>query len=189
MVLIFGGSAWFGLGPFAFQLSRIFLYFGYFFLGMITGVPGTNEGLLAEDSALPRYASYWVLFCGLTYTVLKLVGPPIGHWQELGRITETEARLLYRPVWALSCTLSCMAFLAVFRRRFHSALRFWESLAANAYGIYLVHYVFVLWLQYLLLAVELPAVPKFFLTFTGSLGLSWMLTAFLRKMPVFTKYL
>jgi len=27
MVLIFGGSAWIGIGPFAFQLSRILLYF------------------------------------------------------------------------------------------------------------------------------------------------------------------
>jgi peptidoglycan/LPS O-acetylase OafA/YrhL len=59
----------------------------------------------------------------------------------------------------------------------------------NAYGIYLVHYIFVLWLQYLLLPVELSAVAKFAVTFTGSLGLSWMVTALALRVPLFKRYL
>ena len=82
-----------------------------------------------------------------------------------------------------------MAFLAIFRRIFHSARRGWESLASNAYGIYLVHYVFVLWLQYLLLPADLPAVAKFALTFIGSLALSWAVTALVRRIPLVGKYL
>jgi surface polysaccharide O-acyltransferase-like enzyme len=84
-----------------------------------------------------------------------------------------------------------MAFLAVFHRIFQKTTspRIWESLAANAYGIYLIHWVFVLWLQYLLISVALPAVPKFFLTLIGSLALSWAITALLRKIPLAGKYL
>ena len=41
-----------------------------------------------------------------------------------------------------------------------------RSWSENAYGIYFVHYVFVLWLQYLLLDVALPAVVKAAIVFT-----------------------
>jgi hypothetical protein len=114
-------------------------------------------------------------------------------------LNETLASLLYRSFWSLSCTLSCMAFLSRFHRIFrktgsssgtpHNPPRLWESLSANAYGIYLIHYVFVLWIQYLLLPASLPAVLKFTLTFIGALALSWIITALIRKIPLAGKYL
>ena len=35
-----------------------------------------------------------------------------------------------------------------------------DSLSANAYGMYIVHYLFVVWLQFALLNAALPAVGK-----------------------------
>jgi len=189
MVLIFGGSAWIGIGPFAFQLSRILLYFGYFVLGMLIGAGGTNAGLLAEGSAFMKKAPLWVTFCLLAYVGLKLAGGPISALADQHKINEIQARLLYRPIWTLSCTASCIAFLTLCRRLCHSARPVWDSLSANAYGIYLIHYIFVLWLQYLMLPLDLPAVPKFALTFAGSLTLSWLITALARKIPIVRKYL
>ena len=189
LVLLFGSSRWIGFGPFAFQLCRILLYLGYFVLGMIIGAAGTCNGLLADNSGLMRYPLLWAILCVLAYTALKLAGGYIQHWADHGHLTETQARLLYRPLWSLSCVASCMAFLAVFHRIVRSARRAWESLAVNAYGIYLVHYIFVLWLQYLMLPLDLPAVAKFALTFAGSLALSWMITACARRIPVVRKYL
>jgi glucan biosynthesis protein C len=176
LFLIFGGSAWIGFGPFAFQLCRILLYFGYFFVGMLLGAAGATKGVLAEDSALMRYTPVWVILCLLAYAALKIAGSPF---------------------WPLSCTLSCMAFLSVFHRIFRKTAadaanrppRLWESLAANAYGIYLIHYPLVLWIQYLLLPVSLPAIPKFVITLIGALGLSWTITVFVRKVPAIGKYL
>lgn len=189
LVLLFGASAWIGLGPFAIQLSRILLYFGYFVLGMLLGAAGTGNGLLDERSAFMKKGPLWVLFCVLAYTGLGLIGPPIAAVAGNGRISEIQARLLYRSVWALSCTASSIAFLAVFRRRVHRARKIWDSLAANAYGIYLVHYIFVLWCQFLLLPVALPAVVKFLLTFITALLLSWLLTARARKIGLIRKWL
>jgi glucans biosynthesis protein C len=189
LVLLFGSSRWIGFGPFAIQLCRILLYLGYFVLGMVIGATGTGNGLLAENSGLMRYPLLWAILCVLAYTALKLTGGYIQHWADLGHLTETQARLLYRPLWSLSCTASCMAFLAVFHRIVRSASRVWQSLAANAYGIYLIHYIFVLWLQYLMLPLGLPAVVKFALTFAGSLGLSWIITAWVRRIPWVGKYL
>jgi surface polysaccharide O-acyltransferase-like enzyme len=59
-----------------------------------------------------------------------------------------------------------------------------ESLKDNAYGIYIVHYVFVVWLQYALLEAPLHAVVKGAIVFTGALALSWAASAALRAMPV-----
>jgi glucan biosynthesis protein C len=77
----------------------------------------------------------------------------------------------------------------LFRRLFSRAHKAWDSLSANAYGIYLVHYIFVTWFQFLLLPVALPAVMKFLLTFVLSVVFSWLVTALARKIPVVKKYL
>jgi glucans biosynthesis protein C len=197
LVLIFGSSAWIGFGPFAFQLCRILLYFGYFVVGMLLGAAGTGEGILGERSALMRYSALWVIGCILAYTALGIAGIYVQALENHHHLNEIQSRLLYRPFWCLSCTLSCMAFLSRFHRRFRktgsSSLtpppRAWESLSANAYGIYLIHYVFVLWIQYLLLPASLSAVTKFALTFVGALSLSWIITALVRKIPLVGKYL
>ena len=69
------------------------------------------------------------------------------------------------------------------------ARKAWSSLATNAYGIYLVHYLFVNWLQFLLLPAALPAGVKFALTFIGALTLSWGGTSLLRRIPLVKRYL
>jgi glucans biosynthesis protein C len=189
LVVPFGASAWIAIGPFAIQLSRIGLYFGYFVLGMLLGAAGTNNGILAKDSGFNRQRRFWIASCLLAYSALMLLGPPIGALADQGKINEYQARLLYRSIWALSCAASCMAFLAFFRRFALTARKAWDSLAANAYGIYLVHYIFVLWCQFLLLSVALPAVLKFALTFIISLSFSWLLTALVRKVRILRTFL
>lgn len=47
-----------------------------------------------------------------------------------------------------------------------------DSLRDNAYGMYLIHYAFVSWLQYALLKVALPAFVKGSLAFSATLALS-----------------
>jgi glucan biosynthesis protein C len=189
LVVPFGASPWIAIGPFAIQLSRILLYFGYFVLGMLLGAAGTNHGILAKDSGFNSQRPFWIAGCLLAYGALGLFGPPIGALAARGRINEIQARLLYRSIWALSCAATCIAFLTVFRRFAVTARKAWDSLAANAYGIYLVHYIFVLWSQFLLLPVALPAVVKFALTFIISLSFSWLLTALIRKVRLLRTYL
>jgi surface polysaccharide O-acyltransferase-like enzyme len=58
-----------------------------------------------------------------------------------------------------------------------------DSLRDNAYGVYLVHYALVSWLQYALLKTALPAIAKGSAVFLGTLVLSWSATAALRRIP------
>jgi surface polysaccharide O-acyltransferase-like enzyme len=53
-----------------------------------------------------------------------------------------------------------------------------------AYGIYLVHYVFVVWLQYLLLGVALFAIAKAAIVFTATVVLSWVTAAAVCRIPI-----
>jgi hypothetical protein len=57
----------------------------------------------------------------------------------------------------LSSTAATLSVLAMFLRFCGTRVRTMDSLCENAYGIYLVHYLFVIWLQYLLLRAPLAA--------------------------------
>src|ERR1700733_13192663 len=67
------------------------------------------------------------------------------------------------------------------RHGFERRFAVWDSLSANAYGIYLLHYRFVAWGQYALLDADIGAIPKAAGVFTGALGLSWCGSAVLHR--------
>jgi peptidoglycan/LPS O-acetylase OafA/YrhL len=60
---------------------------------------------------------------------------------------------------------------------------------ADAYGIFLVHYPIVLWLQYWLFDFDLPAIVKALVAFVLTVALSWAVTAGLRRIPGATRVL
>jgi len=91
--------------------------------------------------------------------------------------------LLADSSFVLSCAASSFAFLALFVRFARRRIRIWDSLTANAYGIYLVHYPFVSWLQYALLKTTLPALAEGSLAFLGAVALSWGVVAAIRRIP------
>jgi glucans biosynthesis protein C len=58
-----------------------------------------------------------------------------------------------------------------------------DGLSANAYGLYLMHYDFVIWLQFALLGTTLFAVVKAAIVFGGTLLLSWVATLAVAQIP------
>jgi glucan biosynthesis protein C len=61
--------------------------------------------------------------------------------------------------------------------------RLLDSLSANSYGLYLVPYNFVVWLQYALLGTVLFAVIKAAVAFGGTLVLSWIAVLAVQRIP------
>jgi peptidoglycan/LPS O-acetylase OafA/YrhL len=53
----------------------------------------------------------------------------------------------------------------------------------DAYGMFLVHYPIVLWLQYWIFDFDIPAIAKAPVAFLLTVVLSWAVTAALRKIP------
>jgi hypothetical protein len=78
---------------------------------------------------------------------------------------------------------SCFGVLAIILRFAAKRLPAFADLKNRAYGMYLVHYVFVVWLQYALLGAAVPAVIKGAAVFVGTLLLSWAVIASLRCVP------
>ena len=58
-----------------------------------------------------------------------------------------------------------------------------DPMQPEAYGMFLVHYPIVLWIQYWLFNFDIPAIAKGLIAFVSTVILSWLATAALRKIP------
>ena len=83
--------------------------------------------------------------------------------------------------FAVSCTATSIALLAIFLRFKQRRSAVFDSLSRNAYGIYIVHYAFVSWLQFSLLGASWPGAAKGTVVFLAALALSWLTVATLRR--------
>lgn len=184
-----GAGTWTGIGPFDFQLSRILLYFGYFLFGVIMGNTDFNKVVLSEESALVKKWWLWIILSLGVYSLLTVLSEPLRQLVEDNEIKAFYAWMIYYAIYAASCTFTCIAFICVFRKHGNIQRSCWNSLADNAYMIYLTHYVFVVWCQYILLDFDMHAVSKFMLTFVVSLSASWMVSVIIRKNPIARNYL
>ena len=185
----FGAYTWTGLGPLVFQKSRFFLYFGFFIIGCILGIPDPDTGLFSSGSTFVKKWPVWLAGCIFFYLLLISLEYffPNGAGERV--IGLWPSRLIYSSVYTLSTCFSCLAFLTVFKRFVTHPAVIWNSLSDNAYCVYLVHYVFVLWCQYSLLDFPLPAIVKFGITFVLSIVCSWIISILVRKIPVVKAYI
>ena len=93
------------------------------------------------------------------------------------------------PAWVdaitlvLFSTITAFALLALAVRFAPESETVGQSLSANAYGIYLVHWPIVLWLQLLLLWTPLAPLAKAALALTLGFTLSWAASSLLRRLP------
>jgi peptidoglycan/LPS O-acetylase OafA/YrhL len=178
LVLVFSPFRWTEFGPFFFQTSRILHYLVYFLIGVGVGAAGLERGLLARDGAL---AWRWPLWAGAA-----LFAFGIASLVFIAAISAQDSAYLWGALGGFTFTLSCaatsMAFLALFVR-FAKPRKIFDSLRENAYGIYLIHYALVSWLQYALLKAQLSAIEKGFIVFVGTLALSWIAIAAIRRVP------
>jgi hypothetical protein len=179
--IAFGSVTWTELGPFSFQTSRVFFYAVYFLAGVAVGAHGSQRGLLAPDGRLAERWPLWVMasygaFGVTAYVVFIILAMPEGTvsrgWEIAGGLG-----------FVTSCAASSFAFLALFVRFARRGGRALDSLRDNAYGMYVVHYAFVTWLQLSLLAAPLPAQVKAVAVIASTVALSWGTTAALRRLP------
>lgn len=180
LTLVFSPSAWFDQGPFAFQLSRPLHYALYFFAGVGIGAGGIERGLLAADGPLVRY---WVAWLASALVALLAWMAFAGLTMAAGSGASVSLQLLTDLAFVFACFANCFGMLALVLRFAARRLPSLAGLRDNAYGIYLVHYLFIVWLQFALLDALLPAVVKGAVVFAGTLLLSWAAVAALRRVP------
>ena len=186
LALIFTPMRWSMLGPFSLQLSRPLHYAVYFFAGIGFGAGGLERGLLAATGPLARRWPFWLaaatgalgLWMGLTALTMRAAGGASLALQSADDLS-----------FVLACFANCFCVLSLALRFAGWRTRLLDSLKANAYGMYLVHYPFVVWLQYALLWAALPAIAKAGCVFTAVVLSSWGTSAALRRAPAIASIL
>lgn len=177
LLLAVGPARWFGFGPLAVQGSRIGLYATYFAAGVGLGQGGRQAVVRFARALVPWWAS-WSLLAALAGAAFIAVGtvpaPGALRLPTLALVGTTQA---------VFCAAASFALPALFLRFGGSRSPAWDSLAANGFAIYLLHYPFVTWTQYGLLAVRADAPMKGALVFTIALAASWASATCLRHLP------
>jgi hypothetical protein len=174
LAMVYSPWAWSNLGAVGLQLSRPLLYLVYFFAGFAVGAHGLDRGLLACDGVLARRWAAWLAaaVAGFVFwavpTSMTLTG-----WDNAPLVAKFAASLGF----VVACAAGCLFLVAVCLRFARERTQAFDSLSANAYGMYIVHYVFAVWLQYALLDAELFAIGKAAIVFGGTLIMSWAVTA------------
>ena len=187
--IYYGPGSWFEFGPFSVQHGRVLLYATYFFFGAGIGAQYLDRGLLAADGQLAKSTWKWMILTLVPYCLMwvliyikrEILGNPVRlpDWYEGS----------YGFFFALFSVAIMFLILACFLRFKQSGWSILDPMQPDAYGMFLVHYPIVLWLQYWLFDYDLPAIVKATVAFVVTVILSWAATAALRKIPGATRVL
>lgn len=178
LALIFGPLKWIGIGPFHVQAGRILLYLVYFLAGTVIGVYGIDRSVFRTGGALAK--SWWGWFAAglMSYMVFVIM---------VVIVTANDRTLISEIAFVLCCGAIMFGITGFFLRFAKRHVGIFDRLSENSYGIYVVHYVFVTWLQYLLLEPSIAPSVKGMVVFLGTLILSWGAVVTLRCIPTVTK--
>lgn len=170
LALVFTPWTWASYGPFGVQFSRPLLYAVFYIAGLGIGANGLGRGLLSPEGTLARR---WTVWLAGAFALFLL-------WMALTGLGMTEKgggpfglRAIVGISFALACTSGCLAAMAGCLRFATRRSPVLGSLANNAFGMYLLHYPFVVWLQYALLGVALFAIAKAAIVLGATLLLAW----------------
>jgi hypothetical protein len=187
--LYFGVNHWFEFGPFSVQSSRVLLYASYFFIGASVGAANFERGLLSANGQLAKSGWGWAIVTFIPYCLLwgliiikrEILGnpDPLPHWYEAS----------YAVLFTIFSAAMLFTILGYFLRFKRSGWSVLDPMQKDAYGIFLVHYAFALWIQYWLFNVDLPAIIKMLIGFAFTLTTAWALTRALRQIPGATRVL
>lgn len=174
LALAYSPFTWTNIGPISFQLSRPLHYLVYFLAGLAVGTYGLERSLLTSDGVLARR---WPAWLATAFVAFLLWAAPtsvtMSDWSNAPLIAKLAACIGF----VVACAAGCLCSLAICLRFAHWRLRAFDSLSANAYRMYMIHYVFAVWLQYALLDTGLFAIGKAAIVFGGTLIPSWAIAA------------
>ncbi|MDY6933033.1 MAG: acyltransferase [Spirochaetota bacterium] len=178
IAIIYGPLEWIGIGPFNAQASRILLYLVYFLAGTTVGACGFDRSAFRSDGVLAKRWWVWLTMGLISFIVFIIM---------LVVVSDIERTIFSEIAFVVCCGTTVFGMIGLFLRFVKQRVGVLDSLSENSYGIYVVHYVFVTWLQYLLLRSALAPSIKGMMVFIGTLILSWGSVAAIRRISVVAK--
>ena len=178
-------------GPLRFPASQIGLYLIYFFLGVIMG-----SQVLGDD------AKTFNIFCitasnkpsfpiGFSAILMSgcLVYAQINLHQVSDLIGTEMTSILMHSLYSISGMLLVLSVILIAKRHLAQQTKWLDGLNKDAYGIYIIHFLFVAWIQYLLIHIAMPGLYKPILTTIFSIPLSWLVSDVIRKVLSYLYFL
>ena len=189
MRLISGDMSWLEPDgfPLPIQTSRILLYAGYFLTGVGIGVVSLRAGILSGEGALAQRWPLWLAFASLFYGAILLLVYAHHNWIADFDSPPLSWQAGYGLAFALFSAAMTFTVLSVSLAFASSRMKLLDAMRPSAYGIFLTHYIFIIWLQYAVYDYAWPAFVKFAVVFIGTLALGWAATALLRKAPIVSR--
>ncbi len=180
LALAFTPWNWSDHGPFSFQFSRPLLYAVYYLAGFGVGVHGRERGLLDLDGAWGPRWKVW----GLRAFVSLLLWMALTGWSlSLSSPVSLPLQIAADLSYVLAGTSSFYFVMALCMRFGAARARWLDVLSNNAMGIYVIHYAPLVWLQFALMDLQIPAVVKAGIVFAGALLFSVAAVKGLRSIP------
>jgi len=137
--------------------------------------------VFAENGVLAKRWIVGLAFAIASYGAILLMV----YTHHSGLVDFNSPPLWWHTAYGLAFAMfsAAMTFTvpAVFSRFDRSSFWLLDAMQPSAYGIYLLHFIPLIWLQYLVYDPAFPAFVKFAIVFTGTLSMSWALTVLLRK--------
>jgi glucans biosynthesis protein C len=179
MALLFTPMAWADTGPVAVQFCRPLLYAIVYLAGLGMGARGLHRGLFAPKAKLAEHWKRWLAGAFAGYAL----------WIGFMAWSLTNPHALWLQIvadmsFAIACISGCFGAFAVALRFGAWTSRILSSASRNAFGMFVLHYPFVVWMQYALLGTALFAIVKGTLVFAVALLCSWALSIAFRAMPL-----
>jgi hypothetical protein len=179
MANIGGKIGWLTLaGPLKIPASQIGLYLVYFFLGVIMGSQALSDDAktfnifcitASSKPSIPLGLSAIVTSSCLVYAQINL--------QQVSDLVGTEITcILINGLYSVSGLLLVISVILIAKRHLAQQTKWLDRLNKDAYGIYIIHFLFVAWIQYLLIDISIPGLYKPILTAIFSIPLSWLVS-------------
>ena len=181
MLYHFGYGRWTAIitPPFLLQISRLFLYPLWFAFGVLVGAWGLARGILSRGSLLARHWPLWIAGGLVIFNLSWLFRVLAISHPILSAHSRTPTTLL----WVACCVCSNLGIIGLFSRIRWSYHPWLHSLNRCAYGIYIVHYMFITAAQRLFLDKPIQPAVKTLVVFLITIALSWFTTSLLLRIP------
>jgi hypothetical protein len=169
---------WVGIGPFTVQATMAPQYLIYFLLGLAVGKNEIDRGLLDVNGVLAKHWKIWVagsfisflLWLIPTALIVKAPAAPVAILSFIGDL----GVVVFAGAASFGMIGLCLRFA-------NARWPIIDSISEYAYGIYFFHFLFVLWLQFALLNLPIPALVKGVTVLIAVLLLSWTASVATRR--------
>lgn len=184
MADIGGESGWSTIaGPLKIPASVIGLYLIYFFLGVIMGSQALNDDAKTFNIFSITVSNKPTLPIGLSAIITSscLVYAQFNIHQISDLFGTNVTSSLIHGLYSISGVLLVIYVISLAKKHLTQQTKWLNSLNKDAYGIYIIHFLFVAWIQYLLIHIDIPGLYKPILTTIFSIPLSWLFSDIIRK--------